>query len=130
VARFIKDALEEQPLTIYGDGLQTRDLIHVADLCAAILATLNAPAAVGQTIQIATGVETRILDLAYMMRETMGRPRIPVRFLPPRPGEIRRKLCQYRSAQQILNWSPTIPVSSGVLQTCQWFLEQRVGVGK
>ncbi len=129
VARFIKDTLDGKSLTIFGDGQQTRDLIHVSDLCAAIERAIDTPIA-GQVIQVATGVETRILDLARLVTQALGKPDMPISFCPPRPGEIRRNYACIDRAQQILNWSPTIPVFSGVPQTCQWFLEQRVGVGK
>ena len=67
VAKFIKDAMSTGTLTIYGDGEQTRDFIHVDDLARAIIAGLESDCG-GETFQIATGSETRIIDLAHSIQ--------------------------------------------------------------
>ena len=129
VARFVKDTLDGKSLTIFGDGQQTRDLIHVSDVCAAIGRALGTSTA-GQVIQLATGVETKIMDLAHLVAQALGRPDLPLSFCPPRPGEIRRSYACIDRARQLLNWIPMVPVTVGVPQTCQWFLEQQVGIRK
>ncbi len=124
VARFIKDTLETGQVTIYGDGQQTRDLIHVSDLCAAIERALVADACIGQVVQIATGTETKIVDLAHLVFHSLQRPETRLNFEPARPGEIIRNYSCIDYAKSVLNWIPLVSVVRGVPETCRWFLQQ------
>jgi len=126
VARFIRDLLGGYPLTIYGNGDQTRDLIYVGDLCAAIIRVLDAEQAVGQVLQIATGIETKIRDLAILVSTSLGRPEAELRFLPARQGEVPRSYAAIDRTTQLLQWEPTVTLETGVLQTCCWFLEHQL----
>ena len=125
VARFAREGLHTRQVTIYGDGQQTRDFIHVDDVCEAFVRALEVEEAAGQVIQVATGVETKILDLAQMVRIALGQPEVRFNFLPARPGEIRRNFARIDRARQLLGWNPRISISQGVPQTCQWFVDHQ-----
>jgi UDP-glucose 4-epimerase len=123
VAQFIKDALEHGQLTIYGDGEQTRDFIYVDDLCRAILYGLQCECG-GETFQIATGQETRILDLAEMVRAALPERSVQITHADRRPGEIVRNYSCVNKAQRVLGWRPQVLLSAGLARTVEWFQSQ------
>jgi UDP-glucose 4-epimerase len=122
VAEFIRTLLAGKPLTIYGDGRQTRDFVHVADLCQAIRLALDGSAA-GEVFQIGSGVETSVLDLARYLREKLGMPHAEVRFAPARSGEIRRNYSNIEKARRVLGFAPRVTLDEGLAETCAFFRE-------
>jgi len=120
VAQFIKDAIEHGQLTIYGDGKQTRDFIFVDDLCRAILQALECDCG-GETFQIATGQETRILDLAEMISTATPNRSVRIVHVDQRKGEIVKNYACIEKAQRILGWAPRVPLSAGLVRTVEWF---------
>ncbi len=119
VAKFFKDILAKGQITIDGDGQQTRDFIYVDDLCRAILLALESDVS-GEVFQIATGVETSILDLAALVQEIVGRD-VGMQHGPPRPGDIRKNYSGIRKVTQMLGWQPKKDLYSGLQETWQWF---------
>jgi UDP-glucose 4-epimerase len=124
VAKFIKDAMTSGRLTIYGDGLQTRDFIYVQDLSRAIIRGLDC-ACGGETFQIATGRETRILDLAEMVRDAFPGRSVKIVHADRRPGEIIKNYSCIDKAQRVLEWEPEMPLIKGLAQTVAWFQSER-----
>lgn len=124
VARFIRDIDAHGKITIYGDGTQTRDMIYVDDLCQAIMCALTASNVGGEVFQIATGIETTVLDLAHLVCTGMERPQTRIQFLPARPGEIVRNYARIDHARAMLHWSPQITLRDGIMNTCQWFMQK------
>lgn len=120
VAKFIKDALSSGRLTIYGDGLQTRDFIYVEDLCRAILAALTSDVG-GETFQIASGTETTILDLAHRIQAAFPDRRIEIVHEGQRAGEIIRNYSSIAKAQKMLGWSPQVSLDEGLAHTVASF---------
>jgi len=120
VAQFIKDAIAHGQLTIYGDGKQTRDFIFVDDLCRAILQALECDCG-GETFQIATGQETRILDLAEMISTATPNRSVRIVHVDQRKGEIVKNYACIEKAQRILGWAPRVPLSAGLVRTVEWF---------
>jgi UDP-glucose 4-epimerase len=120
VAKFIKDAMSTGILTIYGDGEQTRDFIYVEDLCRAILAGLTSDVG-GETFQIATGTETRILDLAQRVRAAFPERRVEIVHAGQRAGEIIKNYSSIAKAQRVLGWSPQVPLAEGLANTVASF---------
>ena len=124
VAQFIKDALEHGQLTIYGDGKQTRDFIYVDDLCRVILQALECDCA-GETFQIATGQETRIIDLAEMVRAAFPQRSVQIAYAERRPGEIVKNYSCINKARRVLGWEPHVPLAEGLARTVDWFRQGR-----
>ena len=119
VAKFFKDILARGQITIDGDGQQTRDFIYVGDLCRAILLALESDVS-GEVFQIATGVETSILELAALVQEVVGRD-VGVWHGPPRQGDIRKNYSGIRKVERMLGWRPEVDLSSGLRKTWAWF---------
>ncbi len=88
VAKFFKDILTKGQITIDGDGHQTRDFIHVGDLCRAILPALESDVS-GEVFQVASGAETSIIGLAEMVQEVTDNS-VEVSHGPARRGDIRK----------------------------------------
>ena len=79
---FIRKAMAGEPLTIYGDGTQTRDFVFVTDLANGLIRAATTPGAGGEVFQLASGVETSLNELVGMIREVSGRE-LEVRHEPP-----------------------------------------------
>lgn len=129
VAIFCNRILAGEPLTVFGDGRQTRDYIHVGDVARANLAAASAtlPAAErldARAFNIGTGVETSVLELADAMRRASGSG-VAVRHAPPRPGEQQRSAVDIDKARRVLGWEPTVALSDGLTDTYAWFAAQR-----
>ena len=123
VATFFRRALAGKPLIIYGDGRQTRDFIHTADLCGAILlAAEKGPG--GEVFQVATGRETSVNRLAERVRSLVegdaGRP-VQLQYEPPRAGEIARNYADIAKAGRILGYAPAVSLDDGLRETWEWF---------
>jgi len=118
VAKFLKDAASTGKLTIYGDGMQTRDFVHTTDLCGALIAALQSDVG-GETFQIATGIETTVLDLAQMVQREF--PDIEIVHEGQRAGEIIKNYSNIEKAQTILKWDPQVTLADGLAETIHWF---------
>ncbi len=118
VAKFFKNFLTKREITIDGDGRQTRDFIYVDDLCRAILLALEKDAR-GEVLQIATGVETSILELAALLQEVVGVADIV--HGKPRQGDIRRNYSSISKIKRLLGWEPTTALIRGLHETYAWF---------
>lgn len=135
IAKFIKDAMIKGGLTIYGDGTQTRDFIHVDDICQAIFLVLTAEHRAsddstatsikvwGETFHLGTGKETRIIDLAETVRRLSG-DEIQLVHEPPRSGEIKRNYSDISKARTALGFVPQINLTDGMKSVYEWFKEQ------
>jgi UDP-glucose 4-epimerase len=120
VAAFYKRILQAQPLTVYGDGNQTRDFLFTEDLVAAVLLTLEkAPG--GEVFQIASGRETSVNELISTMREVVPEARIQVKHEPARRGEILRNYSDISKARNMLGYSPQTDLRTGLKKTWNWF---------
>jgi UDP-glucose 4-epimerase len=118
VAQFFKDILTKGQITIDGDGGQTRDFIYVDDLCQAVLLALEGDAC-GEVFQIATGIETSIIELADMVQEVLSRD-VGVRRGPPRQGDVRESYSAIAKVQEMLGWGPHIELEDGLRDTYAW----------
>ncbi len=129
VARMFRAVLDGEPLTLYGDGEQTRDFVFVEDLCNAIWLALNhAPA--GSVFQIASGVETRIAELAETIKRLIARDtskEVPVRYEPPRKGDVLRNYSDIALAREQLGFKPTVDLDDGLERVWQWFQQMDAG---
>jgi UDP-glucose 4-epimerase len=98
--------------TVFGDGKQTRDYIYVGDVVAAALAAAGSEAT--GAVNIGTGKETDVLELAEALSELSGRDDFEPEFAPPRAGEVQRISLDATSAERVLNWHPKIDLREGL----------------
>ncbi|MBS7637776.1 GDP-mannose 4,6-dehydratase [Candidatus Bathyarchaeota archaeon] len=125
ISTFMRQLWEGGPLTIYGDGEQTRDFIHVSDAVRAMMLTLTRDDISGETFNIATGVPTSINRLAAMISELRGVEPRPI-HLEARAGEPRHSYGDIRRAKERLGFTPRVSLREG-LQLLLEAAEDRVG---
>ena len=118
VAIFSRRLVDGQMVTINGDGLQTRDYIHVDDVVAANVAALNHDAPI--TFNIGTGIETDVVTLYGHLLTAAGKDS-PPRHGPALPGEQRRSVISAAYAQQALGWAPKVALTDGLAETYRSF---------
>ena len=122
VAIFCRRLVQGQALVINGDGLQTRDFVHVDDVAAANLLALERADVTGP-VNIGTGVETSVNATCDALRAAAGASADAV-HAPARPGEQRRSCLSPRLAERVLGWRPTVPLGDGLIQTLDHFREE------
>ncbi|HJT99760.1 MAG TPA: NAD-dependent epimerase/dehydratase family protein, partial [Actinomycetes bacterium] len=105
VAIFCNRLLAGEPVTIFGDGRQTRDYVFVEDVVDAFVAGGEHPDAPGARLNIGTGVETSVLELYDALRAVAGFGDDPT-FAPPRAGELARIALDCAAAGRVLGWAP------------------------
>ena len=118
VAIFSRKMLAGEPLTIFGDGEQTRDMVYVKDVAAANLAASDRPLPPPEGLDtrawnIGTGVETSVKRLAELLAAASGR-RPAIRYAPERPGELRRSALAVEKAGRELGWAPRTGLADGL----------------
>jgi UDP-glucose 4-epimerase len=117
VTVFCERAIKANPLTIYGDGTQTRDYVYVSDCIAAFIAAGEHGKA--GTWNIGTGVEVSVLQLAAIVSRITG-DRTRQQFAPPRAGELPRSALVFERAERDLGWRPSVLLARGVAAVVSW----------
>jgi UDP-glucose 4-epimerase len=112
--RFVLRALAGQPLIVFGDGTQTRDLTHVYDTALAIARAAVAEGVDGKTFNAGFGQEVSINALAEMVRQAVGKPELPIEHIEPRPGDVLRLLADSSAAERALGFRPAISTAAGI----------------
>jgi nucleoside-diphosphate-sugar epimerase len=120
VPRFIVTLLEGKPPVISGDGKQSRDFLHVADMVEAIKAACIAPKAEGELFNIATGSRITVNGLVNMVNSLLGKE-IQPKYEEARPGDIRHSLADVTKAQEMLGFRPRVSVLDGLKSTLDWY---------
>ncbi len=122
VAIFCGRLLEDKPVTIFGDGEQSRDYVYVGDVVRANVAAVTAAA--NGPINIGTGIETNVNRLYETLAAAAGSPRPPT-YAAARPGEQKRSVIAAARAGRELGWRPEITLEEGLERTYRFF-EQRL----
>jgi nucleoside-diphosphate-sugar epimerase len=120
VPNFITQALRGEPLTVYGDGSQTRSLCYVDDLVRGIELALLTPGTTGQVINLGNPEEHTVLEYAQLIRDLVGTS-AAIAFRPLPTDDPTRRRPDISQARGLLGWEPTVPLREGLLQTIAWF---------
>lgn len=126
VSIFGAQMLKGDRVTIFGDGLQTRDLVYVGDVVEAHALALEASGSF--TLNISSGAPLTVIDLFRRMASLAAYERTPV-YEPERPGDIRHSVLANTAAQRLLGWAPATGIDDGLRQTLAW-LRRREGAGQ
>jgi dTDP-glucose 4,6-dehydratase len=116
----ITNALDDKPLPLYGDGLQQRDWLHVADNCRGILAVLER-GQLGEVYNIGGLDVVENLTMARRLLRAMGKPETLLAYVKDRPGHDRRYALDCSKIEKELGWKPSIPLDDGLRQTVDWY---------
>lgn len=125
VAIFCGRILGNEPLMVFGDGLQTRDYVHVRDVVDALIAVIAADLGTAETMDsrsfnIGTGIGSPVLDLTRILLAASG-SRVDVHHAPRRTGEQQHSYLDISKAAAALGWTPRMSLESGLAETYQWF---------
>lgn len=118
VAIFLERLLTGRSCTIHGDGLQTRDYVHVSDVVAANRAAIGLSGF--HVFNVGTGIETTVVDLHRRIAEAVGRGAEAVHG-PAKPGEQRRSSVDAAAIRAALGVAPSLPLPEGLARTAEWF---------
>jgi UDP-glucuronate decarboxylase len=124
VPRFIKQAMNNEPITVFGDGSQTRSFLYVSDHIEGLLRLSSIEKAKGKVIDIGSDEETRIINLANMVKR-LTNSKSKISFHPLPPSDPRRRCSEITKARKILNWKPRTSLENGLRKTSEWFKERR-----
>jgi len=116
----LANAMSDQSIPVYGDGLNVRDWIYVDDHCRAILAVLLKGHS-GETYNIGARNERRNIDVVNSVLEALGKPTSLIRYVADRPGHDRRYAIDPALIESQLDWQPVETWTSGLAKTIDWY---------
>ncbi len=122
IPKFILKIHNNIPPTVYGDGMQSRDFMYGTDAADAYARLGIADNVVGEVINIGTGKEIRIVDLAKMLIRLMGKNMEPIFTDKLHPGEAGRLVCDPSRGMKAIDWKPTVSFEDGIKKTIDYYL--------
>ncbi len=120
IPRFIEQALKNQPITVYGDGTQTRSFIFVSDEVEAIIRAALLNSARGKVMNIGNELEFKIIDLAKKIKN-LTNSNSKITFYPLPKDDPLRRSPDTSKAKKFLNWKPKISLEKGLELTIKWY---------
>jgi UDP-glucose 4-epimerase len=121
IPKFMLRAMAGKPLIVHGDGLQSRDFTFVADTARGIIAAGIHPATIGETINLGSGKDVTIKDLAELIARTLPGKNINVEYGPDRPGDVRRLLADSSKAARLIGFKPETSLQRGLELLRDWY---------
>ncbi|CAK0738150.1 UDP-glucose 4-epimerase [Gammaproteobacteria bacterium] len=128
VAKFIKQALDNLPLEIYGDGTQTRDFIYIDDLIDAVMRSAIVNNIGGEVFQIATSKETTVQEMTEQLCGVLaerGIRDVVILNRKTRLGDVKRNYSDTSKAQKYLGWTVRFQLEEGLDETVSYFLTKQ-----
>ena len=120
VPRFIAAIVAGRPVPIYGDGEQSRDFTYIANVVEANLLAAERPGASGRVLNVATGSQASVNQMADTVGAILGRP-VEKEYLPQRAGDVRDSWADISQAREVLGFEPTIGLEDGLRLTAESF---------
>ena len=118
---FITNAIDDEPLPVYGTGLNRRDWLHVDDHCSALILMLEAPGIEGETFNIGGQNEVDVLTVTDTILQLLDKPRTLIRHVEDRPGHDRRYAVDSSKLTRVTGWKPTVGFEDGSRLTVDWY---------
>jgi UDP-glucose 4-epimerase len=116
---FVTQLMRKEPITIYGDGKQTRDFVHVSDVVQANLLALKSPKAVGGIFNIGSGRGTTVLEIVDLLKSRLL-ANAEVRHEPQRPEELRNSIANISQARKKLGYAPKTDLNNQIDEVIQY----------
>ncbi len=121
--RFIEAAYRGEPITVYGDGRQTRDFTHVSDVVRANLLAMTAPTG-GEAINVGGGRRVTVAEVLDLVGRTTGR-RLRILNQPAQPGDARHTGADGTRAEALLGYRPQVDLAEGLASQAAWIARRR-----
>lgn len=120
IPNFVCQAIDDQPLTIYGDGSQTRSFCHVSDMVKGLTMAMFADELVGEVVNLGNPNEMRIIDLAAIIRQKVGSSS-DMAFEPLPVDDPLQRRPDIEKAMRVLGWAPDVDIEEGLEDVISWF---------
>lgn len=127
IPKFITSALKGEPLTVFGDGEQSRDFTYIENVVQANLRAMESPHAVGKVYNVACGGRYTLNELIRQLEAILGRE-LEVKYLPPRAGDVKHSEASVQLARDDLQYEVRVPFEQGLSQTVKWY-QETLGAG-
>ena len=127
IPRFITQALCDEPLTIHGEGSASRDWLYVDDDAEAIERAIlvDVDAVAGEVVNVATGVDIAVAEIADMVLEGLGKPASLKVHVDERLGQVDRHIGSTEKAEMLLGWRARTSFEEGLARTISWYADNR-----
>ncbi|MGH7335715.1 MAG: SDR family oxidoreductase [Candidatus Rokuibacteriota bacterium] len=122
IPRFIRWALEGQPLEVHGDGTQSRDFTYIDNVVEANLLSARAPLATGEVFNVGCGERISLLAIIEILERSLGHE-LRRRHTPARPGDVPHTLADIGKAKRLLAYQPQVSFDEGLRRTIEYFKE-------
>lgn len=127
ISKFIKNILNNKTLVVNGTGSITRDFIHVEDICDAIYKSLVAKKNGNKTYHVATGKETSINQLIFLLKNIFGnygKGNFKIKYVNERIGDIKKNYATNKKIKRELKWKNQVTLLQGLEKTVMWFINK------
>ena len=124
IPKFLLRALAGRPMVVFGDGTQTRDFTFVSDTARGIIEAGLAESTIGETINIGSGFEISINELAREVRAVTGRADAAVIHEADRPGDVLRLYSDTSKARRLIGFAPRVSLKEGLSKLLAWYQGQ------
>ena len=125
IPKFVSAYLRDESPVIFGDGTQSRDFTFIENAVSANLKACTAePKCAGEVINIACGERINLLDLARVIRETIGSSKEPT-HTEPRAGDVKDSLADINKAESLIGYKVQVPFAEGIARTIDWYKENQ-----
>ena len=119
IPKFVRLAIRNEPLTVYGTGGQSRDFTYVSDMINAFLLMGSEKKAIGQAVNFGTGKDTSIKEIAKKIIK-LSKSSSKIVHVEKRIAEVGRLCCDYSKAKKMFGWAPQVPIEEGLKKTIEW----------
>jgi dTDP-glucose 4,6-dehydratase len=120
----IANALNDKSLPVYGDGMNVRDWLHVADHCSAIDTVLH-KGALGEIYNVGGNNEKPNIEIIKLILKHLGKPETLITYVKDRPGHDRRYAIDSNKIQRELGWTPSYTFERGIIETIDWYVNNQ-----
>ena len=129
IPRFTTRLLSGQRPIVFGDGLQTRDFVHVEDVVRANLLAATSEKAPGEVINVASGRSSSLIDLIATLKEVIGPSvsQLEIEHQAPRAGDLRESSADISKARDVLGYEPQVQLTQGLAGVVRFFSSGRAG---
>jgi len=122
MSRFILQALNDQPITVYGNGKQTRSFCYITDMVTGLMLLMINPYAKGEVVNVGNAKEVTILELAEKVKET-AKSQSTIEFHPLPKDDPKRRCPITAKLERFVGWKPNVSLEEGLKITVKWFSE-------
>ncbi len=123
IFRFVRAIVEGEPLTVFGDGQQSRDFTYIDDIASGVVAAVE-KAEGSKMVNLGSGDPATLCDLISEI-ESAAQRRATIRHTEADPLDVRATWADISRAKQLFNWSPRVDLTTGIQRTVDWYLENR-----